>query len=1530
MAIHEFDTARCVHMSDAKHFVLPSSLSCFHQEAILSHECPRFLGTLSMFCACFSSLNTACNLPKGFTVQYGEVFCRHKQPRLLCFKHMSLAPVCRPGQSFFGAFLCGHNRLMHTLNGNTGGCTRFAFLNSDGIMGKDRASSIGEIDADVIALSETHLSDNLMKLAHGRFPGYSSFWGSPVKGKSGGVGFLIKPSSFWHISPVKWDSQSPCYKYFLEGRLYAVSVFLGKGSSQLIVYTAYGYAGSRWSSELKQKTHNLIEAICVDIAARGLPSIFGGDLNIQTDESNLLEALPQLGFTNLASLTGQSNIATCFKGKEGSTIDHVFCNGLMLATFSSLQIKSQVADHAPLVCTFTDTCLSQLIHSNRFYGDFLDGDLSSFVPSDTIVLSSQFVTSLRTLDLDKAYRIWSCFAERHLHSIHEHLESSSVFKHGRGSIRLDPQHVWPHTRGEAAASLPIRKMWRQCCRMVQVKRQPHGQVALRTWTNAQKALQFLTREEFSVASSLLAQTPSEENATALLNCFNAALERMQKFESKRRISNWKRRLQSSVKAQHSWMRQDTANQQQLCFQDKDGVLTASIPEQFDSVTKAWSAVTELFKDKEPDHELSFQKYDQYISSFSFHAQNLTCDSFCAAILETPESSPGLDNWTFHELKLLAKHCPFIFESFVQLLQTCETSGRWPQPLVSGFCSLIPKSEEAPNTSLDLRPITVLSSLYRIWARMRAQELTRHWQEGWIADGAHGGRQAHGAETVIFEVMSDLEGASANQHVAGLSFDLIKAFDRIPRGLLAKILEKMNMPNAIRIPYVGMLYQATRRYKIRTALDRETPIYGGILQGCPLSMLAMNAITNIWVKALKHAVPACVPRSYVDDVSATVQADSKPELIRGIQTVFATSEQFVLDMGGTLNTKKSFSFGNTCVANTCHPELEHKRDFRLVGGSITYRNNTQSTVTALELHKLAKWTRSIRRSRHLPVTWAERCAALMRTRSQFTWGTGSHTLCHSKNHLDLVTQTRSAIMRCLLRRDRYIANPSMYFCIIAPPTLNPLFARVVDGLLNVRRVILRSAVGRQIRNRYESLHGPETDGPASFLRQTNSLPGFIGSVDAMFRYGFEQPDKWLPDVRQIWRQEQFRRLAVNRPDFDGVQLGVNKEATVSLLKTWEAQAVSTHDHLAKEDLLQNAAVLRLLLTGGLMTPSIDSKHRKKGATFCSCSIGGEHTVMHVSWYCAFYQNLRQPIMELFHLIIQASPCFRFATIITNQDEVLKPHIVKIQTILVAIWRAQIKDYVGGETFAPPPAPQPTPQTQGAQEQPISDTVNTAVLENGHHIVSIPAGGLVCRKCGKHTAWPKHRRLKISNTPCTQAHLSEPFWTSTPGVTNNPHYNLDNFVAVCKIESQHDLAWNLETSHQKGGKIKCLTCSTEFAWNNRHNITKQRKCTGAHARKPTPPKWISYRMYREDFRTAFIRTRDVFDPQQAAATSCEQNPSGSQMPIRTRLRTKTRVNSVQLTQPSSSSSSFVSRAPIFAPTVSSEGLQSTFFVHFDDMG
>ena len=43
----------------------------------------------------------------------------------------------------------------------------------------------------------------------------------------------------------------------------------------------------------------------------------------------------------------------------------------------------------------------------------------------------------------------------------------------------------------------------------------------------------------------------------------------------------------------------------------------------------------------------------------------------------------------------------------------------------------------------------------------------------------------------------------------------------------------------------MLRHATRRYKLGNPADSEFKLNGGILQGCPFSMIAMNAVVNIW-------------------------------------------------------------------------------------------------------------------------------------------------------------------------------------------------------------------------------------------------------------------------------------------------------------------------------------------------------------------------------------------------------------------------------------------------------------------------------------------------------------------------------------------------------------------------------------------------------------------------------------------------------------------------------------------------------------
>lgn len=54
-----------------------------------------------------------------------------------------------------------------------------------------------------------------------------------------------------------------------------------------------------------------------------------------------------------------------------------------------------------------------------------------------------------------------------------------------------------------------------------------------------------------------------------------------------------------------------------------------------------------------------------------------------------------------------------------------------------------------------------------------------------------------------------------------------------------------------------------------------------------------------------------------------------------------------------------------------------------------------------------------------------------------------------------------------------------------------------------------------------------------------------------------------------------------------------------------------DVVREEYLLQQATELRLILTGGLFTQDIISRHHKAGPTNCSCSIGGKQTLLEIS-------------------------------------------------------------------------------------------------------------------------------------------------------------------------------------------------------------------------------------------------------------------------------------------------------------------------------
>ena len=108
--------------------------------------------------------------------------------------------------------------------------------------------------------------------------------------------------------------------------------------------------------------------------------------------------------------------------------------------------------------------------------------------------------------------------------------------------------------------------------------------------------------------------------------------------------------------------------------------------------------------------------------------------------------------------------------------------------------MIPKGEGAAPEKL--RPISVMSVVYRAWAATRLRELVA-WQEQWIPDELHGFRPVHSAEDVWWPLALKVERALLEgSDLCGVSLDYSKCFDRIPMDIVLKLAAHVGMASAI--------------------------------------------------------------------------------------------------------------------------------------------------------------------------------------------------------------------------------------------------------------------------------------------------------------------------------------------------------------------------------------------------------------------------------------------------------------------------------------------------------------------------------------------------------------------------------------------------------------------------------------------------------------------------------------------------------------------------------------------------------------
>ncbi len=79
----------------------------------------------------------------------------------------------------------------------------------------------------------------------------------------------------------------------------------------------------------------------------------------------------------------------------------------------------------------------------------------------------------------------------------------------------------------------------------------------------------------------------------------------------------------------------------------------------------------------------------------------------------PSKAPGPDGWDAATWKTWPLR---FWERLAELFNLVEEKGRWPQAFGSAHVAMLDK--DGPAHGLEARPITLLSGIYRLWAKAR--------------------------------------------------------------------------------------------------------------------------------------------------------------------------------------------------------------------------------------------------------------------------------------------------------------------------------------------------------------------------------------------------------------------------------------------------------------------------------------------------------------------------------------------------------------------------------------------------------------------------------------------------------------------------------------------------------------------------------------------------------------------------------------------------------------------------------------------
>ena len=220
---------------------------------------------------------------------------------------------------------------------------------------------------------------------------------------------------------------------------------------------------------------------------------------------------------------------------------------------------------------------------------------------------------------------------------------------------------------------------------------------------------------------------------------------------------------------------------------KQGDTIATTPDDiFDMLRQAWARYHESEEEVIP---VELEPWLHYLPHSELVLPQLEPDHLRkAAATMGDATAAGADQWSPKELKRLP---PEAWTQLAEILERVELDATWPQQMQRIWLAILAKTSLAGKPD-KIRPIAILPSCYRLWAKARFQQI-RPWLETVLADSMFAYRPARDAAQVGLLLSRSLEEAILKNHSwQVVSLDCTKAFPSVPRSMLWTLMTRLGL------------------------------------------------------------------------------------------------------------------------------------------------------------------------------------------------------------------------------------------------------------------------------------------------------------------------------------------------------------------------------------------------------------------------------------------------------------------------------------------------------------------------------------------------------------------------------------------------------------------------------------------------------------------------------------------------------------------------------------------------------------------